>query len=548
MAVVDNIPLCTRYRANNIGKKSRLRQSRLITFIFAYIVYNQYGICVKKLWQTIISHNNNHIHTTVEYNNVTGIIFFCTFAIQNYLFKISHNYNRMNIVRNDVDSCNSTLTLTIDKQDYADKVEKSLKEYRQKVQMPGFRPGNVPIGIVKKIYGKSVLVEEVNKLISESLYNFIKDNKIDILGEPISNENIQKPIDFDKDETFEFVFDIGICPTMNIDFDTKDKITYYTIAVTDEMVDEHINMHASRLGKYVPGEKSEETSVIKGDMKEIVEEGAEKTELLEAVDVLLTPKYIKEAKQKKLFVGKKIGAKIKFNPVKAMENEYEVSSMLNIDKDKVKDYDRDFEYVIKEITNHQSAEIDQELFDKVLGKDVVKNIDEFKEKIKEGISDVYAADSDYKFGMDVRKMLTDKNKDVVFPEEFLKRWVRTTGKDPNKEVSDTEFNGMLEYLKWDLIKKLFVEKYEIKIEDKEIKDAARQDIAMRFAQYGINNPQEEILNAYIEESMKQKGAIEQFYQQAAERAVVAKIKEVVKINKKDITLKEFNELVSGKES
>ena len=454
----------------------------------------------------------------------------------------------MNIVRNDVDSCNSTLTLTIDKQDYADKVEKSLKEYRHKVQMPGFRPGNVPIGIVKKMYGKSVLVEEVNKIISESLYNYIRDNKIDILGEPISNENIQKPIDFDKDETFEFVFDIGICPTMNIDFDTKDKITYYTIAVTDEMVDEHINMHASRLGKYVPGEKSEETSVIKGDMKEIVEEGAEKTELLEAVDVLLTPKYIKEAKQKKLFVGKKIGAKIKFNPVKAMENEYEVSSMLNIDKDKVKDYDRDFEYVIKEITNHQSAEIDQELFDKVLGKGVVKNIDEFKEKIKEGISDVYAADSDYKFGMDVRKMLTDKNKDVVFPEEFLKRWVRTTGKDPNKEVSDTEFNGMLEYLKWDLIKKLFVEKYEIKIEDKEIKDAARQDIAMRFAQYGINNPQEEILNAYIEESMKQKGAIEQFYQQAAERAVVAKIKEVVKINKKDITLKEFNELVSSKES
>ena len=283
-------------------------------------------------------------------------------------------------------------------------------------------------------------------------------------------------------------------------------------------------------------------------MKEIVEEGTEKTEPLEAVDVLLTPKYIKDAKQKKLFVGKKIGAKIKFNPVKAMENEYEVSSMLNINKDKVKDYDRDFEYVIKDITNHQNADIDQDLFDKVLGKEVVKNIDEFKEKIKEGISGVYAADSDYKFGMDARKMLIDKNKNVVFPEEFLKRWIQSTSKEPNKEVSDTEFNGMLEYLKWDLIKKSFVEKYDIKIEDKEIRDAARQDIAMRFAQYGINNPQEEILNSYIEESMKQKGAIEQFYQQAAERAVVTKIKELVKINKKDITLKEFNELVSGKES
>ena len=235
----------------------------------------------------------------------------------------------MNIVRNDVDACNATLTLTIDKQDYEEKVDKAIKDYRRKVQMPGFRPGNVPVGLIKKMYGRSILAEEVNKIISESLYNYIKDNKIDILGEPISNETIQKPIDFDTDETFEFVFDIGLTPELTINTTAKDKIPYYTIAVTDEMVDEHVNMHASRLGQYVPAEKTEENSVIKGEMTEITD-SAEPLKVLEAI---ITPKFIKDDKQKKLFVGKKKGAKIKFNPVAAMSNDYEVASLLNVDRD-----------------------------------------------------------------------------------------------------------------------------------------------------------------------------------------------------------------------
>ncbi len=448
----------------------------------------------------------------------------------------------MNIVRNDVDACNATLTLTIEQQDYAEKVDKSLKDYRRKVQMPGFRPGNVPVGLVKKMYGKTILAEEVNKLISEALYNYIKDNKLDILGEPISNETIQKPIDFDNDQTFEFVFDLGLCPEMTIDTTAKDKIPYYKIAVTDEMIDEHIKMHASRLGQYVPAEKTEEASVIKGEMTEITTEG----EPLKVVDALITPKYIKDDKQKKLFVGKKLGAKIKFNPVTAMTNEYEVSSLLNISKDKVKDYDHDFEYIITEITNHQSAELDQSLFDKVVGEGVVKNLEEFKEKIKEGISGIYVADSDYKFSIDAKEFFIKKNKKAVFPEEFLKRWLKVTNEKMTDETIEKDFDKMLEYLKWDIIKKRFVEKYEIKIEDKDIKDAARQDVVMRFAQYGINNPQEDILNTYVEESLKQKGAFEQFYQQAVERVVISKIKELVAISEKEVTLEEFNKLFNEK--
>ncbi|KGN82842.1 peptidylprolyl isomerase [Porphyromonadaceae bacterium COT-184 OH4590] len=446
----------------------------------------------------------------------------------------------MNIVRNDVDACNATLTLTIEKQDYAEKVDKSLKEYRRKVQMPGFRPGNVPAGLVKKMYGKSILAEEVNKLISESLYNYIRDNKINILGEPLSNETIQKPIDFDTDETFEFVFDLGLSPEISIDTTAKDKIPYYKIAVTDEMIDEHIKMHASRLGQYVAAEKTEENSVIKGEMTEITTG----SEPLKVVDAIITPRYIKDDKQKKLFVGKKVGAKIKFNPVVAMTNEYEVSSLLNVSKDKVKDYDHDFEYIITEITNHQSAEIDQVLFDKVVGEGVVKNLEEFKEKMKEGIARVYVGDSDYKFSIDAKELFVKKNKKAVFPEEFLKRWLKATNEKMTDETIEKDFPNMLEYLKWDLIKKMFVEKYEIKIEDQEIKDAARQDVLMRFAQYGINNPQDDILDTYVEESLKQKGAFEQFYQQAVERAVIAKIKENVAITEKEITLEEFNKLFS----
>lgn len=449
----------------------------------------------------------------------------------------------MNIVKHDVDACNATLTLTIEKGDYAEKVEKSLKEYRRKVQMPGFRPGNVPMGMVKKMYGKSILADEVNKIISDSLYNYIKENDLNILGEPLTNETIQKPIDFDTDETFEFVFDLGLAPKMNIEIDKDNKLTYYTIGVTEEMVEEHIKMHASRLGQYVPGEKSEENSVIKGEMTEIVEEG----EPLKVVDALITPKYIKDAKQKKLFIGKKVGAKIKFNPVAAMSNEYEVSSLLNINKDKVKDYDRDFEYVITEITNHQSAEIDQALFDKVMGEGVVKSVEEFKEKIKDGLANVYVADSDYKFGIDAKALLMDKNSGATLPEEFLKRWIKATNDKATDETLEKEFAPMLEYLKWDIVKKDFGEKYEIKIGENEIKDAARKDTLMRFAQYGINNPTDDILNTYVEESLKQKGAVEQFFQRALENAVVAKIKELVTVEPKEVTLDEFNKLFSQQE-
>lgn len=444
----------------------------------------------------------------------------------------------MNIVRNDIDSCNATLTLTIEKADYAEKVEKSLKDYRKKAQMPGFRPGNVPMGLVKKMYGKAVLVEEVNKLISEELFKYINDNKIDILGEPISNETIQKPIDFDQDETFEFVFDLGLQPELKINTTARDKFPYYTINVTDEMVDEHIKMHASRLGKYVPGEKTEENSVVKGDMTEITEAG----EPLQVIDALISPRYIKDEKLRKPFIGKKVGAKIKFNPVKTMGNEYEVSSLLNIAKEKVADYDRDFEYVIKEITNHEPAELNQEFFDKVVGEGVVKNEADFKAKIKEGIAQTYVADSNFRFGIDAKAVFLKKNAKVEFPEEFLKRWLKVSNETMTDETIEKEFPQMLDYLKWDLIKREFIKKFEIEIDEAAVKDAARRDTILRFAQYGISTPQDEILNQYVEEALKQKGAFEQFYQQAVEHVVLAKIKESVTLTESEVSIEEFNDL------
>jgi len=447
----------------------------------------------------------------------------------------------MNIVRKDIDSCNAILTLTIEKQDYSENVEKSLKEYRRKVQMPGFRPGNTPIGLVKKLYGKTVLVEEVNKLLSDSIYNYIKDNKIDILGEPLSNETEQKPLDFDNDETFEFVFDLGLSPQMDIDLTKRNKIPYYKITVSEEMVDNQIKIHSSRLGKYVSSEKTDENTLIKGDMTEITET----SEPLKVVDAIINPKYVKDAKQKKLFINKKVGAVIKFNPVAAMTNEYEVSSLLNIAKDKVKDYDHDFEYVIKEIINHQGAELNQDFFDKVLGKGEVKTIEEFKEKIKEGVENSYIADSEYKFGIDVRNFLIKKNEKVEFPVEFIKRWLKTSNEKMTDEDLEKDFDKMLEFFKWEIIKRCFAEKYEIKIDEKEIIEAARQDVMIHFAQYGINNVQENVLSQYIDESLKQKGAYEKFYDKAIEQEVLDKVKNSVTLTEKEISLDEFHKMFAA---
>ncbi|MDR0830956.1 MAG: trigger factor [Prevotellaceae bacterium] len=444
----------------------------------------------------------------------------------------------MNVLRKDIDSCNAVLSLEITKEDYSPKVEKTIKEYVKKANIPGFRVGMAPKGLVNKMYGKAVLYEEVNKLVSESLFGYIKDNNINLLGEPMSNETEQKPIDFETDETFEFKFDIAIQPEISVELSKKDKLPFYSIKITDEMVNSRVENFRAQFGSYEKVDEAQTDDLFKGNLLEIKPEG----EPLEVLDAMLTPKYMKDEAQKTLFEGKKVGGKVTFNPVTAFENEHEISSLLNISKDKVQDYNHDFEYEITEITRHKPAELNQEIFDKVLGKDTAKDEKEFRTKLSETLAQSYLPDSDYKLLIDLKKIALEKVENVEFPVDFLKRWLAATQKEMTAEKLEQDFPAMLDFLKWDLIIKNLAKANSIEISDENVLEMAKQEAQMRFAQYGMPNAPADILENYANEMLKKDNAYDDFYRRALENRVLSVVKEQVTLTNKTVTVEEFNKL------
>ena len=440
----------------------------------------------------------------------------------------------MNVVRKDIDNCNAIISIEISKENYSEKVEKSLKEYRRKANIPGFRPGMVPVGLINKMYGKAILAEELNKLCSDALYNYVKDNKINMLGEPLPNETEQENLDLDNQKDFVFTFDIGLVPEFSVEFDKNTELPYYNIEITKELEDKQIKMYQSQFGSYVAVAESEENNLLKGDILEIGEGD------FKVLDAVITPKYMKDENQKALFLGKKIGDTIIFNPVTAFENKYEISSLLNVAKEKIDDYNRDFQYVIKEITKHQEAEINQELFDKVFGKDVVKGETEFRAKINENLQKSYIDDSDYKFTIDLKEHFLKKIADVVFPVAFLKRWLLAANRDMTEEKIDNEFDKMLDYLKWDLIKKQIAEKNTLSIENEDVMACAKQIARIQFAQYGMNNLPDEMVENYAQKILEQENSKNDLYEKAFENKVIALAKEQIKVSKKNVSVEEFN--------
>lgn len=443
------------------------------------------------------------------------------------------------------DKVNGLLTLTVETADFQERVNKTLKDYRKKANVPGFRPGMVPMGMIKKQFGEAVKAEEINKLIGEEIYKYVNDNKIKMLGEPMASES-QVPVDLSKDAPYEFKFDIAVAPEFKVELSDKDTVDFYTIKVDDDLVNRQIDMFASRAGHYDKVEEYQANDMLKGDIRELDENGNTKEGGITVEGAVLMPEYIKVEDQKKLFDGAKLGDIITFNPKKAYpESDVEISSLLKVKKEEVAELTSDFSFQITEISRFVKSEINQELFDSVYGKDEVKDEKAFREKIAEGLSAQLVNDSDYKFLVDVRKYLENKVGELTFPDALLKKIMLNNNNDKGEKFVEDNYAQSIKELTWHLIREQLVEANGIKIDDNDIKETAKEAARAQFAQYGMTNIPEEYIDNYANDMLKKREYVDSLVDRSIDRKLTAVLKNVVKLEQKEATLDEFNEMMKG---
>lgn len=446
----------------------------------------------------------------------------------------------MNISLQNVDSVSAVLTVQIEKADYQEKVEKALKTLRQKVNMPGFRKGMVPAGLIKKQYGVSVLAEEIDKLLQEKVFEYIRENKVNMLGTPLPKEN---QVNFETEENFEFSFDIALAPEFNVELSANDSVDYYDINVTDEMVDQQVKMYTQRTAKYEKVEDYQDNDMLKGLLAELDENGNTKEGGVQVEGAVMMPVYMKNDEQKAIFNGAKTNTVLVFNPSVAFDNnEAELASLLKLKKEEVADHKGNFSFQIEEITRMIPGELTQELFDQVLGEGKAHNEEEFRAQIKETIAKQFEADSDYKFLIDVRTYLTNKIGKLEFPDALLKRIMLDNNKEKGEEFVAENYEKSLEELTWHLIKEKLVAANDIKVEQGDLTNMAKEATRAQFAQYGMINVPEELLENYSKEMLKKQESVEALLNRVVESKLSETLKGQVTLNYKAVSAEEFNQM------
>ena len=454
----------------------------------------------------------------------------------------------MNISFEAPDKINGLMTITLETADYQPEVDKTLKDYRKRANIPGFRPGQAPMGMIKRQFGPSVKVEAINKMLGEKLYEYVRENKIQMLGEPLPSDK-QEQLDFESDKPLTFKFDIAVAPEFEAKLSGKDKIAYYNITVEDKLIDQQVEMYQSRAGHYEKVENfdAEQRDMLKGDLRELDAKGNVKEGGITVADAVLMPQYMKVDDQKKLFDGAKLGDIISWNPRKAYpESDVEVSSLLKIQKEEVKDHEGDFTFQITEISRYVKAEINQELFDQTFGEGTVKSEKEFRQKIADQISQQFKADSDYKFLLDVRAHMEKKVGKLEFPEALLKRVMLNNNKDKGQDFVEKNFEASIKELGWHMIKEQLVAAQDIKVEDADLKNVAKEAARAQFAQYGMSNVPDEYLENYAAEMMKKRENVDGLVDRAVDVKLTTALKNVVKLEEKDITLEDFQKMLQEK--
>ncbi len=446
----------------------------------------------------------------------------------------------MNVNYDKLDNVNGVITVTIEEKDYADKVKKQLKEIGKKHAEPGFRPGHVPAGLIVKKYGPSVKFDAVNDTVGEAVYNYIRENNLHVLGQPVPEAD--NAIDINNNE-FTFKFKVGVAPEIDNHVNKDLHVPYYNIQVTDDMINEQVEGLRQRFGRQVSGEETDDNCVIKGTITELNEDGSVKEGGVVVENGIIAPVHFKSEEQKELFKNKKVGDVVVFNPAATCDaNPVEMSSMLNIEKDDVENHKGNFNFEIKDIIVLKPAEMDQEFFDNAVGKDKAHNEEEFRAAIKELLALNLANDSNYRFTIDAKDAVEKAVGSLELPEEILKEFLIRQNEGINSENVDEEFAKLRGQLVWDLVRDNIAEKFGVKIEKEDVLDEARGVVVRQLMQYGPGNLSDQLVDQYANEVIKDQKNYDMLVQNALTRKVFEVIKENVSLDNKDVTVEEFRQL------
>ncbi len=447
----------------------------------------------------------------------------------------------MNITRENIDDLNAVLKVNIVKADYEEKVESVLKDHRKKANIKGFRPGMVPIGLIKKMYGKAVKIDEINKVVTENIQKFLTDEKIEILGDPMPKTDEQEIIDFDNQDDFKFSFELGLAPVIELNISNKNKVSLYEIAIDEKMKNDYVSNYTRRFGELKKADLTEEKDILKGHIAKIDAEGNIIPDGISAEDATLAIDIIKDEEIKKAFTGKNEKEQIDFDIKKAFPNDNEIAGLLKKKKEEIEGLEGNFRFTIREITRFHPAEIGQELFNRIYGEGIVNSEDEFMKKIEEEISANLKRESDFKLMQDVKK-LTLEITDFKLPEDFLKRWLLKVNENTTTEQIDQEFDTFHHDLKWQLIRNKVAKDNSMKISEEELQKEAEKITRYQFQQYGLFYATDEQIANYAKETLKREEDAKRIADKILDDKVLSHLKELVKVEEKSVTAEEFNKL------
>lgn len=451
----------------------------------------------------------------------------------------------MNVTMQKTDAVSARLTVNVEENDYKDTVVKKLKEIGRTHQIPGFRKGHVAIADLHRRFGADVTSDVINHDVFEAVMKYIDDNKLNVLGQPVPVE--VKALDFKKEKDFTFEYDLALAPELDVKIDKDEHIPYYTIEVTDEMVDEQDKAFRKRFGAQVPGEEFEDDALVKGAIEQLDENGnvIEGEGAIQVTNGIVAPMYFKSDDQKDLFKGAKVGDKITFSPWMTCNGDpTEMSSMLQVDKAKVADLHNDFRFTISEIIVVRPAELNQEFFDQVFGKDKVSDEAGYRNAIREMIAGELKQNSEMVFRMSARKYFLEKYGSMELPAAILKKWLIMRNEGLNDSNIDEEYGRMEPDLKWQLVKENIAQKLEVKIEESDLIDMAKGIAARQFAQYGMTNIDDETLTNYAKNILADKNYRPRLVEQCGDFKLFQSIENGVTLDCETVSLDKFKEIAS----